>query len=97
VIPESALLNILLPTDTIEFLTKVGLPTNFKLVGAKFDALSDPPFSMLWDTARRLEPVMHFGICAQQWLKTVQWLTHSHLKSAKFAFFGLTMSYLDLL
>ena len=54
-IPESALLNILLPTDTIEFLTKVGLPTNFKLVGAKFDALSDPPFSMLWDTARRLE------------------------------------------
>ena len=54
-IPESSLSNIALPTDTIKFLTKVGLPTNFKLMGAKFDALSDLPFSILWDTATRLE------------------------------------------
>ena len=54
------------------------------------------PMNLLFNpTGTLLEPVMHFGICAQQWLKTVQWLTHSHLKSAKFAFFGLTMSYLD--
>jgi len=54
------------------------------------------PTVLQWtSTSALLEPVMHFGICAQQWLKTVQWLTHSHLKSAKFAFFGLTMSYLD--
>ena len=46
---------MLLPTDTIEFLTKVGLPINFKLVGAKFDALNDPRFPTLWDTATRLE------------------------------------------